>query len=162
MLWESNSELENSEVRRLWFGRLVLHPEGPSSGSRDRAHPSFWGVLDQTCESLPTPGPRRCSVADPVPCTLTTRGGGAGKQTDELPFIERSVEYQKTMKCNLTEWCENIKKTKKTQTVISFVAFKEKNTLLGIMLYAAVVMLGGVCSNYCLPLSKAVDSLSSN
>lgn len=108
-------------------------------------HPSFWGVLEQTwappLHLTPAPAPLLCCW----PCTLTTLQGG-GKQTDELLFIQRSVEYHETAQYNVTEWWENNKnycyfifslKRKKMKE-----GRKKRKTLPGIMLYAAVVMWG--------------------
>lgn len=52
--------------------QTVLHPKGLSSGPHDRMHPSFWSVLEEMCESLPTPARYIFCLT----CTLTTRKGG--------------------------------------------------------------------------------------
>lgn len=87
--------------------QTVLHPKGLSSGPHDRMHPSFWSVLEEMCESLPTPARYIFCLT----CTLTTRKGGETSKKMNLLTLWGPVKYHIAIH-NSTEQWENSKKKK--------------------------------------------------
>lgn len=110
----------------------------------------------KTCESLLNRP--RCSVTDPVPLPLCRRE--ANKQLN-LPSYTDQLNIARQHCVILLNRCEN---SKRIYFFISCLPWKKKKKKHRTRNYALCSSgnAKGVCSNYSLSLSKAVDSLSSN